>query len=175
MLNRKTAPAAFAAIAICLPVLTGCGSGGTQPATVRSGSVPLEQVRIGTPGSVFKEAVVTFVPDPNGSTGGKIQYLSRIKDPDGGQYLAQVKNNECYEVDIVIADQALDKEQAVKKMEHLIPPSALSGVEPKVQSSPDKPIESYNFDNKFLGQIQYKDNTRKNVLMISAVRTGPAL
>jgi hypothetical protein len=172
MLKVRTASVACAAVLISASVLTACSSTGTQVAAVRGGAVNLKQVRVGTPGNIFQEAAVTFVPDPNGAVSGKIQYLSRLEDNDGSQFVVQVKDDQCYEIDLINRNKQLSRDAAIAKMQNLLPPSVVASGQPVVKPVPGQQAESFTWNDKFRGELQYTDGSQKSVNMISAARLG---
>jgi hypothetical protein len=174
MLKVKTASMAVMALIASTVVLNGCGAG-TETASVRRGAVPLNKVRLGTPQNVFSEAVVTFAKDPNGSVGGKEQYLSRMQDAEGGQFVAQIKNDLCYELQVIQKDKFLTQEDAVKKMQNLLPAEVVAQIKPTVDDSKldaAQPKEIYDWNGKYRTLLFYNDKSHKEVNMISATRVG---
>jgi len=172
MLKLKTASAGCATIVITAAMLTACSSTGTQVATVRGGAVNLKQVRVGTPGKIFQDAAITFAPDPNGAVAGKVQYLSRLEDADGSQFVVQVKNNECYEISLINRNKQLSRDAAIAKMQNLLPASVIAAGEPVVKPVPGRQADSFAWNKKFRGELDYTDASRKDVSMISATRLG---
>jgi hypothetical protein len=173
MLKGITSTSIAAAI-IAAMTLSACGTG-NQAASVQRGTLALSMVRVGTPEQVFKDAIMTFVPDPNGTTADKTQYLSRLTDDNGGQYVIQAKNDECFEVDVVQNGSGIDKQTALKKMENLLPAEIVASIKPTVKNDRKLPIETYNYDGKFKGQLIYADASKTAVKYITARRAGSSV
>lgn len=156
--------------------LTACTSGGQPQAAVNKGTVPLAAVRVGTPESIFKEAEITFVPDPNGAMAGKTQYLSRFQDENGGQYVVQAKNDVCYEVNVIHATKPIAKEVALQTLQRLLPANvtdkAVISAAPANQAAP---IESYLYGKNYIGRMYYADKDQKDVKIVSLTRVPNAL
>ena len=89
------------------------------------GTVDLSTIKIGSADQVFQNASVTFVRDMSASanSGGKRQYLSR-GDMLGGQYVVEVKDGSCFEVDILFKDRPISKEAAEAALKALLPADA---------------------------------------------------
>ncbi|HEY9712545.1 MAG TPA: hypothetical protein V6C72_03695 [Chroococcales cyanobacterium] len=132
----------------CAFTLSSCSSGvnnGTAQVTPQ-GTVQLENLKAGVPESVFKDAIITFVPDskPQASANGKTQYISRGVTKTGGQYVAQCKDGRCFGLEVVFQNNPIDKEQAVTTLKMILPPDA--GEETKVS---DKSMKSGKGNNEF--------------------------
>lgn len=154
-------------------LLSACGSEGVQTASVSKGTVQLAHVRVGTPEEVFKQAILTFVEDPNGSIGGKTQYISRQPDATGGQYVVQAKDDLCFEVSIVHATKPVTKVDALKTLEQLLPPTVVAENKPQIDDAGLKaaqPTQIYKFGKDFSGRLQY--DKAGDVTVISASRNG---
>jgi hypothetical protein len=169
MLKAKTAVVvglvAFASIS-----LSACTSSGVQQAQVNHGTVRLDAIRVGTPEEVFKEAIMTFIPDPVGSQYGKNQYLSRLPDANGGQYVVQAKDDVCFEVSVVHAKQLAPKTLAMETLHRLLPGNIKD--EPVIKSVPAKEgaIETYTFGKNYVGQVVYADKGATEARVISVTR-----
>src|SRR4030095_859816 len=105
MVNRKPdrtlTGILLAQAAVLSLALTGCGSGNSgTPNAAPQGTLPLDSVKVGMPETAFQEAILTFVPDPKGSVGRKVQYLSRSFDATGGQYVIQCRDGRCFGVQV---------------------------------------------------------------------------
>jgi len=149
---------------------TGCGSGPSgTPSTSAQGTIPLESVKIGMPETTIKEAILTFVPDPKGSVGGKVQYLSRTNNGDGGQYVAQCKDGKCFGFEVLYFGNPIGRDQALATAKQLLPADAppQSGVKdlPKRADDPN-PAETYYF-GKYGCQVFYADQKREKVKRIA--------
>lgn len=171
MLKGKTAQLLGVVILSSLS-LSACTTGATPQASVNKGTVQLEAIRVGTPETVFKEAMITFVQDPLGSSYGKNQYLSRLPDANGGQYVIQAKNDVCYEVDVVHQGKSVPKEVALETMKRLLPANVKAD-QPLIDKSTMKastPVETYIFDTNYIGQIFYADKNAKDVKVVSMTR-----
>lgn len=154
--------------------LTACGTSGVPEASVRGGAVPLTAVHIGTPDHIFQQAIGTFGQDPNGSMGGKTQYLSRMPDENGGQYVVQTKNDRCFEISVLHAAKPISKEVAIKTLRALLPADAPEAkVDDSQLSNAAAPTELFAFGDKFKGQLLYTDKSGKEVKIISASQTAP--
>ena len=153
--------------------LIACGSTATQVVAVQKGAVPLDQVHIGVPTTVFKEAICSFVPDPNGSFAGKVQYLSRITDENGGQYVVQTKGTQCFQIDVVHKSRLIDKKTALKTMERLLP-IEVAKLTPQISNSNSggQIMEEYSYGKDYRGQLFYSGNSARQVKLISVSRLG---
>lgn len=152
--------------------LSACSSGGTNgtpQAAVNKGTVPLEAIKVGCPESVFKEALITFIPDQTGTTKEKNQYLSRFTDPSGGQYVVQAKDDISFEVAIVHRDKTLTKEQAMATIKRLLPTNVTA--EPVlVKAAKATGVETYKVGTGYQAVITYKDKTMQDVSMVTVSR-----
>jgi hypothetical protein len=155
---------------VALSACTSTGTNGTPQAAVNKGTVPLEAIKVGCPESVFKEAIITFIPDQAGTTKDKNQYLSRFTDPNGGQYVIQAKDDLSYEVSIVHRDKTLTKDDAMATIKRLVPSNITE--EPKLETAakPANPVETYKIGDGYQGQLTYKDKTLKEVSMVTVTR-----
>lgn len=150
-------------ILLCALGLSGCGGqqSTTAPSATPQGTVELSQIKVGMPESTFRDAVITFVPDPLGSTGGKTQYLSRTVDANGGQYIIQCRDGRCFQIQVSLNPPA-PKEKATQIMKDLIPAEAPA--EGKVETSSEKvgktayAIETHSMGSDFRGQLVSPDN-----------------
>ncbi len=152
--------------------LTACGSGNSgTPSATPQGTLPLDSVKVGMPESVFQEAILTFVPDPKGSTGRKVQYLSRSFDAKGGQYVVQCRDGKCFGVQIYHVQNSPTREVAFESMKQLFPADlpAQSKVEEKIEKdNPTCPVEVIYFGDNYKGELVFSDKDKKTVWMINA-------
>lgn len=153
--------------------LSACTSGvtnGTPQAAVNKGTVPLEAIKVGCPESVFKEALITFIPDQAGTTKEKNQYLSRFTDANGGQYVVQAKDDLSYEVSIVHRDKTLTKDQAMATIKRLVPLNVTD--EPVLQPAAKNagPVDNYKIGEGYTAMVAYKDKTKAEVSMVAVTR-----
>jgi len=152
--------------------LTGCGSGNSgAPSATPQGTVPLDSVKVGMPETVFQDAILTFVPDPKGSLGRKVQYLSRSFDAKGGQYVVQCRNGKCFGVQIYHVNNSPTRQVAFDSLKQLFPADlpAQSKVEEMVDpSNPTCPVEVIYFGDNYKGELTYSDKNKKTVYIISA-------
>jgi len=157
--------------------MTACsttGTSGTPQAAVNKGTVPLEAVKVGTPETVFKEALITFIPDSLGTNNDKTQYLSRFTDADGGQYVVQTKNDISFEVAIVHRDKTLTKEQALSRVARLLPSNVKDQpVLAKTDKTGLAPVETYTIGKDYKGSLTYKDKGATEVSMVTVTRIAP--
>jgi hypothetical protein len=175
MLKAKTAVVvglvAFASIS-----LSACGTtGANQQAQVNHGTVRLDAIRVGTPEDVFKEAIMTFVPDALGSQYGKNQYISRLPDANGGQYVVQAKDDVCFEVSVVHAKQLAPKQLALETMHRLLPSNIKDEPVVKTVAAKDGVIENYTFGKDYTGQVVYADKGASEARVISVTRIPSAV
>lgn len=161
---------ALAAIS-CATMTTACSSSkDTAAVPTPQGTIPLEAVRVGMPETTFKDAILTFVQDPNGSLMGKVQYLSRGRDANGGQYIVQCKDGRCFGLLVMHNDQPIAKEQALATMEKLFPTDkpAQSKVDDKQIGSVETPTETYFFGDDYKGELIYNDKAGSKVKIVAA-------
>jgi hypothetical protein len=145
-------------VLLCALGLGACGGsqGTTTPVATPQGTVELNQIKVGMPEATFRDAVITFVPDPLGSTGGKTQYLSRTIDANGGQYIVQCKDGRCFQIQVTLNPPA-PKDKAAQIMKDLIPADAPA--ETKVEQSADKvgkaeyAVETHLLGTDYRGQL----------------------
>jgi hypothetical protein len=161
---------------VSLSACSTTSTNGTPQAAVNKGTVPLAAVRVGTPESVFKEAIITFIPDQFGTTKDKNQYLSRFTDEAGGQYVVQAKDDLSYEVTIIHRDKTLTKEDALARMKRLVPPNVTA--EPTLATPVAKgaasPTETYKIGEGYTGAIAYKDKAATEVMAVTVTRVPGA-
>jgi len=163
---------ALAAIA-CATMNTACSSSKDAAAVpTPQGTIPLESVRVGMPESTFKDAILTFVQDPNGNILGKVQYLSRGRDANGGQYLVQCKDGRCFGLLVLHKDQPISKDQALATMDKLFPSdkpaqSKVDDQQLKAGSS-DTPTVTYFFGDSYKGELIYADKAGSKVKYVTA-------
>jgi len=147
----------------------GCGSGSSvTPTATKQGTVNLEALKVGMPETTIKEAILTFVPDPKGSIAGKNQYLSRTPNANGGQVIAQCKDNQVFGLQIYHQNKPVGKEVAIASLKQLLP----SDVPPqsKVDDAGLKsaiPVEVYWFGDDYRGELFYTDATGSQVKILS--------
>jgi hypothetical protein len=154
--------------------LSACTStGGTPQAAVNKGTVSLEAIRVGTPESVFKEAIITFIPDPNGTTDQKNQYTSRFTDEAGGQYVVQAKDDISYEIGIVHREKTLTKEDALARLKRLLPMNVKDEPVVVTPATAKNPSETYKIGDAYSGTIIYKDGNAKEATLVQVTRTAP--
>ena len=159
--------------ALCVVATTGCSGGeGTASKPTPQGTIAFEQVKVGMPESTFKDAILTFSPDPNGTMSGKVQYLSRANNADGGQYIVQCKDDRCYELQVIYSTQPISKDTALKALHALLPESVPpqskdddSQVKAKATA---KPTEVIWFGDDYRGEIVYADKTGDQVFEVNA-------
>lgn len=157
---------------VSLSACSTVGTTGTPQAAVNKGTVPLQAVRVGTPESVFKEAIITFIPDQAGTTAEKNQYLSRFTDEAGGQYVVQAKDDLSYEVTIIHREKTLTKDDAIARMKRLVPLNVKD--EPTVTTPIAKgaatPTETYKIGEGYTGTVAYKDKGATEVMAVTVTR-----
>lgn len=171
MLNGKTAIAGLIAFA-SMASLSACTSQGVSQAQVHKGTVPLEAIRVGTPERIFKEAIMTFIPDTGGTFGGKNQYLSRMKDGNGGQLVVQAKDDLCYEVSVVHTTP-INKETGLQTIQRLAPANVKEELV-LVGTEGATPVETYQLGKNYVAQVIYTDKAKKDVSVVSLKFTGPS-
>lgn len=174
MLKGKTGAVVGLVILSSLSLSACTSSSSSVPqAQVHRGTVNLDAVRVGTPETVFKEAIMTFIPDANGTMEGKTQYLSRMPNSNGGQYVIQAKNDVCYEVD-VIHTTPVSKEIALKTMKGLLPSNVTDEAVITIDNKTATPIETYQYGTGYVGHVFYKDKTGTAVSTVSINRVPTA-
>jgi hypothetical protein len=156
--------------AVGLSACTTTGTNGTPQAAVNKGNVPLVALKVGTPESVFKEAIITFIPDQLGTTKEKNQYLSRLTDAAGGQYVVQAKDDLAYEISVVHREKTLTKEEALAKLKQLVPANVTTEPELTQGMRKGSNVETYKVGEGYTGQLAYTDKTGKQVCMVTATR-----
>lgn len=154
-------------------VATGCTLENTTPQSATpQGTLSLDAVTVGMPESAFKDAILTFVPDPKGAIAGKVQYLSRSYDSSGGQVIAQCKDDVCFGLQIYHLDKPISKDEALKRMKELFPPDlpAQSKVDDKELKEGEGFFltETYYFGNKYKGELIYTDKAGTQVKIVNA-------
>jgi len=148
---------------------TSCGSGNSgAPQATPQGTLSLDTVKLGMPDSVFQDAILTFVPDPKGSVGGKIQFLSRGNDANGGQYVAECKDGACYSINIHYAGQPVSRSIAFDTMKKRYPvevPADLKGT-----NKPKDNHEFFKISDEFEGALNFVDKKKEQVDWVSVWR-----
>ncbi len=133
------------------------------------GTVDLSTIKLGTADQVFQEAAVTFVRDPSASanSGGKRQYLSRGDGGQGGQYMVEVKDSSCFEINIIYKDNPITRQSAESAMKKLLPEGAppQSRVDDtnlnQAPSSVSQQYDSfYYFGDDYLADLAFTDKKR---------------
>jgi hypothetical protein len=171
--SRNQAVLPIGVALLCALGISACGGpegGTTTPVATPQGTVELEKVKVGMPESTFRDAVITFVPDPNGSSGGKSQYLSRSSDANGGQYVIQCKDGQSYKITVSL-NPAVPKEKGVSIMQSLMPAEAPAAT--KVASRTDKTpngeyqVESHQLGDNYAGEVVSPDKGA-TVVMVNA-------
>jgi len=174
--DRKITGFLLAQAAVLALALSGCGSGSSgPPSATPQGTLPLDSVKVGMPETVFQEAILTFVPDPKGSVGKKVQYLSRSFDAKGGQYVIQCRDGKCFGVQIYHVNNSPTRQMAFDSMKQLFPADlpAQSKVEEKTDpGNPACPVEVIYFGDNYKGELTYSDKSKKTVFIISAWTPG---
>jgi len=149
---------------------TSCGSGNSgAPQATPQGTISLDSVKLGMPDSVFQDAILTFVPDPKGTMGGKIQFLSRGNDANGGQYVAECKDGACYSINIHYAGQPVPRSVAMETMKKLYPVEAPSDLKGNNKGQ----HEFFKINDEFEGALNFADKKREQVDWVSAWRNAP--
>ncbi|HEY9778138.1 MAG TPA: hypothetical protein V6C81_30520 [Planktothrix sp.] len=163
----------------CAMILSSCISAsetGTTQVTPQ-GTVPLESVKAGMPEQIFKNAHATFIVDthPAASSGGKTQYISRFKSATGGQYMAQCKDDRCYELQVVYTP-SITKEQALATLKQLAPADAGDPIEDdRVISDKKLPRsdEVFYFGNRYLGIVLFDNKQGKQANTVDLYALPP--
>ncbi len=180
----KTATCAGA----CALIASSCISTndtGTATQVTPQGTVPLETVHAGLPEEIFKSAHVTFQVDtsPGAKVGGKTQYLSRMTTAkNNGQYLAQCKDDKCYEIQIlyrpVTNAKSVSKEDALAAMKQLAPADAGEPTEDDQLMKNKKATiadELFYFGNKYLGILTFDDKSAGKVNTVTVYALPPQM
>jgi len=156
-----------------------CGSatGDQVVRPTKQGTIALESLKVGIPESSISGAILTFVPDPKGTFGGKVQYLSRTNDALGGQYIAQCRGGRCFGLQVYHLQEPISKDEALKTMHKLLPSNLplqppvpeiiLEGVDLR-NGKPSGPTEVYHFGKTYSGELLYTDKTRSQVAIVNA-------
>jgi hypothetical protein len=163
--------------AICSLSFSACtthGVNGSLNTKNSLGSVPLDSLKVGMPEHVFKDSILTFVPDPSpaATAGGKIQYDSRNYNVHGGQYFAQCKNDKCFEMQVYFVTNPIPKEEALDTVKQLLPteaPPQSKVDDTQLKSGSSEPVESYFFGNLYRGELQYADKAASKVKIVSVI------
>jgi hypothetical protein len=152
--------------------LAGCSSTPNRQVMVTpQGTVALDVLKVGMPEGIFKGAIMTFVPDPKGTFGGKTQYLSRNKDANGGQYVAQCLNGMCEGLEVNLSGTPVTKEAALATLKQLLPADCPTASQIELDKSPGTEyIEVYHFGPQYLGRLFYTDKSKAQVRYVSAWR-----
>ena len=167
---RATSLLLSSALLIAISV-TGCGSGSSvTPTATKQGTINLDALRLGMPETTIKEAILTFVPDPKGSISGKVQYLSRTPNANGGQVIAQCKNDQVFGLQLYHFDKPIDKEVALASLKQLFPGDVppQSRVDEKGMKDAQNPVEVYWYGDSYRGEVFYTDKAGSKVRMINA-------
>lgn len=171
---KTVACAGFCAL-ITSSCLSANDAGTTQ--VTPQGTVPLENLRAGMPEQIFKGARITFAVDthPSASTGGKTQYISRTPNAKGGQYLAQCKDDRCYELQ-VLYHPPIAKADALATLKEIAPADAGDPIEDDTVMKERKAPRSdlvYYFGNKYMGVINFDDKSGKMANAVSLYALPP--
>lgn len=149
--------------------LTGCSSAPQGVHVTPQGTVPLDALKVGAPESIFKNAVITFVPNSKGNFLGLTQYLSREKDQNGGQMMAHCREGMCVGLEITHFGAPVPKDLALSDMKKMLPAGVTT--EPKVEANAkvggqqSELAEIYHYDKNINGQIIYADKSKAQVLL----------
>lgn len=169
-LNRNQVVLMVGSALICALSTTACGSNNNEVATpTKQGTISLQALRVGMPESSIKDALMTFVEDPKGSFAGKVQYLSRAYDKQGGQYLVQCKDGQVFGLQVLYSANPISKEEATAQLKQLFPSGtpAQSRVDDSRLQTPEL-TEVYYYDPAHYGELVYTDKTATKVKMVSA-------
>ncbi len=162
---------ATVAVSIALTA-TACGTG-NDGRQVYKGAMQLENVRVGVPESIFKDAILTFVKDPNpaASTNGKTQYVGRQYSAKGGQYLVQCKKDRCYLVQVYYMQNPVSREEAMETLKQLMPQDCpeQSKVDDAGMKKASDPNEVISFGDTYTGEFVYTDPDSKKVKIVNAI------
>lgn len=149
--------------------LSGCSSAPQGVHVTPQGTVPLDALKVGAPESIFKNAVITFVPNSKGNFLGLTQYLSREKDQNGGQMMAHCRDGMCVGLEITHFGAPVPKELALSDMKKMLPAGITE--QPKIEANAkvggqqSELAEIYHYDKNINGQIIYADKTKSQVLL----------
>jgi hypothetical protein len=179
----KTVACAGASALIASACISANDSGTAQ--VTPQGTVQLEAIKAGMLEDIFKNARVTFAVDTHQEArkGDKTQYISRFYSARGGQYMAECKDDRCYELEVLFRAHGAPKEatgvskdDALATMKELLPTDA---PDPVVDDSRLKDkrafpnTELYYFGNKYLGVINYDDKSGKTVNTVTVFALPP--
>jgi len=148
------------------------GDSGTTSVTPQ-GTVPLEKVRAGMPETIFKSARITFAVDthPAASQGGKTQYMSRTYTDKNGQYMAECRDEKCYELSALYRPP-VDKADGLAALAQLMPTDAPpeTGADDSIIKSAKDPraLEIRYYGNKYTAIINYADKSAAKISQINA-------
>ncbi|MBS1989161.1 MAG: hypothetical protein JSS86_25780 [Cyanobacteria bacterium SZAS LIN-2] len=166
-MTKNTIHLAVLALALSPLILSGCSEPNLdkENAVTSQGTIDLGKIKVGTPDQVFQEASVTFVRDqsPQANSGGKRQYISR-PDPQGGQYIVQLKNGSCFEVAIIYKDKPVTREAAEAALKNLLPEGAPP--QSRVDEPGKNPDAIYFFGDEYLGDIAFTDKTLSKAISV---------
>jgi hypothetical protein len=173
--------AAVGATALVTSSCISANDTGTTSVTPQ-GTVPLEKVRAGMPESIFKSARITFAVDthPAASQGGKTQYISRVFTDKNGQYMAECRDDRCYEL-CALYNTPVDKEAGLASLALLLPADSPpeSGVDDTIVKAPKdkdpRAIEIHYYGNKYTAVIIYSDKTATKISQINCYAMPPEL
>jgi len=143
------------------------------PQHVKRGYLPFEEVRVGISEDKVKKAIFSFALDHGGCVAGKVQYLSRNFDPQGGQYILHSRNNQVYEVQVLYSSKPVSHDAALAQMKRLLPsdaPATANAVPDSGKSSNGS--ESYNFGYRWRGELV--PSLDKKGISIVSTRLEPA-
>lgn len=170
-LNSRLLQVAMVAMSVALTA-TACGSG-NDGRQVYKGAMQLENVRVGVPETVFKEAILTFVKDPNpaASAGGKTQYVGRQYSSKGGQYLVQCKKDRCYLVQVYYMQNPVPREEAMATLKQLLPQDTpeQSSVNTAGMKNASDPNEIIYYGDAYTGEFIYTDKDSGKVKIVNAI------
>lgn len=162
-----------AAIAISVALTASACGKGNAGQQVYKGAMALENVKVGVPETVFKEAILTFVKDPNpaASSGGKTQYVGRQNSAKGGQYLVQCKKDRCYKVQVYYMQNPVTREEAMDTLKQLLPPDTpeQSTIDTAGMKNDSEPNEIVSYGDAYTGQFIYTDKNSGKVKIVNAI------
>ena len=172
-INRLAAP--VLTLAVCVSVgLTACGESkwGQNGARTPQGTINLDGLKVGVPENVIKEAVLTFVLDdkPAAKAGGKSQYLSRSKDSNGGQYVAQCIGGSCYRLDALYDSAPIPKEKALETVKNMLPadaPPQSKVDDSELNKAGAPPVESIYYGTDYSVSLTFTDKDGQTVKSVS--------
>lgn len=164
-------------------VLSSCvqTGDGTGVAVTPQGTISLDKCKAGMPESVYKNAMLTFIldPTPGASLNGKSQYVSRKPDANGGQYVAQCKDDKCFELDVLYKDKPVSKEVALQTLGTVIPGDAQPQSRTDDRQLQDakkfpQPMQLYVYgDNQYGALLCFTDSKADHVSQIKAFNVPP--